>query len=36
MPGAIRETSSDSIYAELGLESLSARRSYRKLLIFTK
>ena len=24
--GAIRETKSDSIYAELGLESLSARR----------
>ena len=34
--GAIRGTSRDSIYAELGLELLSTRRWYRKLLSFNK
>ena len=34
--GAIRGTSRDSIYAELGLELLSARRWYWKLLSFNK
>ena len=34
--GAIGGTNRDSIYAELGLESLSARRWYRELLIFYK
>ena len=34
--GAIQGTNRDSIYAELGLESLSARRLYRKLLFFYK
>ena len=33
---AIRGTNRDSIYAELGLESLSAKRWYRKLLFFYK
>ena len=33
---AIGGTNRDSIYAELGLESLSARRWYRELLIFYK
>ena len=36
MTGAIRGTNKDSIYAELGLESLSARRWYQKLHIFYK
>ena len=34
--GAIQGPNSDSIYAELGLESLSARRWYRELLFFYK
>ena len=34
--GAIRGTNRDSIYAELGLESLSVRRWYQKLLFFYK
>ena len=34
--GAIRGTSREKIYQELGLESLQARRWYRKLAIFYK
>ena len=34
--GAIRGTNRENIYAELGLESLSVRRWYRKLLFFYK
>ena len=34
--GAIQGTNRDSIYAELGLESLSARKWYQKLLFFYK
>ena len=34
--GAIRGTNADSIYAELGLESLSARRWYQELVFFYK
>ena len=34
--GAIRGVDRDSIYAKLGLESLSSRRWYRKLLFFYK
>ena len=30
--GAIRATSTEKIYQELGLESLKSRRSFRKLL----
>ena len=32
----IQGTNRDNIYAELGLESLSARRWYRELLFFYK
>ena len=36
MPGAIRGTSREKIYQELGLESLQLRRWYRKLCLFYK
>ena len=34
--GAIRDTSREKIYKELGLESLQLRRWYRKLCLFYK
>ena len=34
--GAIRRTSREKVYSELGLESLQDRRWYRKLCIFYK
>ena len=36
MTGAIRRTSKEKIYQELGLESLQLRRWYRKLCLFYK
>ena len=36
MPGTIRETSSDKVYQELGLESLKLRRWFKKLCRFYK
>ena len=36
LTGAIRETSKEKIYQELGLESLQIRRWYRKLCLFYK
>ena len=36
MTGAIRGTSSEKLFQELGLESLKSRRWFRKLYLFYK